>query len=201
MHPAPDIEQKIPNSGLHFTFIYPKSAGLVRVVHVIPSGDVITLFPVPESATAQKRLNFGDQHTLFHELLAALDLVVHVIPSGDVITLSPVPSPETAQNKLNEEDQQTPYHVLDVGGVMVVSVVVEYKPTSFLVQEDRKTGFELYVYIFSLTYILPPTPTPPDITTLPDDELVDTVVPPIYTSFPIPTPPATVNAPVVVLVD
>jgi hypothetical protein len=35
---------------------------------VIPSGDVITLFPVPVFATAQNRLSDGAQVTLVHPL-------------------------------------------------------------------------------------------------------------------------------------
>ena len=70
------------------------SAGLVRDVHVIPSGDVITRLPVPEEATATK-MPFA-YVTIFQLLLAALVRDVHVIPSGDVITRLPVPVVDSA---------------------------------------------------------------------------------------------------------
>ena len=67
------------------------SAGEVRVIHVIPSDEVMTRLPVPVQATATKRPRSGDQHTLYQLLSTADVLAVQVIPSGEVITLLPVP--------------------------------------------------------------------------------------------------------------
>ena len=77
------------------------SAALALLVHVIPSGLVITLSPVPLCDTAANNDNSGDQVTEFQLLSAALALLVHVIPSGLVITLSPVPVFATAANNDN----------------------------------------------------------------------------------------------------
>ena len=82
----------------------------MRVVHVMPSGDVITLFVVAEPATAQNNpveFAVGDQHTPYQIKSAAETLLVQVKPSGEVITLFPVPPLATAQNKFNSGDQQT----------------------------------------------------------------------------------------------
>ena len=42
------------SSGLQTTLLHELSAADVLVVHVIPSGDVITRFPIPDHATATK---------------------------------------------------------------------------------------------------------------------------------------------------
>ena len=51
--------------------------------------DLITLFPVPDSATATNKLlpNVTERQALS----AAEVLIVQLIPSGEVITLFPVP--------------------------------------------------------------------------------------------------------------
>ncbi len=74
------------------------SAADVLLVHVIPSDEVITRLPVPEDATAMKRLNSAAQITEFHEFDTVDVLVVHVVPLGEVITLFVV-SVATATNK------------------------------------------------------------------------------------------------------
>ena len=69
----------------------------MRIVQVIPSGLVITRFPVPLSLTAtNKPLPYV---TDCHQLSAAGVRAVQVIPSGLVITPFPVPVSLTATNK------------------------------------------------------------------------------------------------------
>ena len=65
-----------------------------RIVQVIPSGLVMTLFPEPLLATATN--SPFPYVTLVHELSAALVRIVHVMQSGDVMTRLPVPVEETA---------------------------------------------------------------------------------------------------------
>ena len=67
----------------------PLSAAEIRGVQVIPSGLVMTRFPIPLLDTATK--SPFPYATEFHELAAAAVLNVHVIPSGLVITRSYVP--------------------------------------------------------------------------------------------------------------
>ena len=70
------------------------SAAEVRLVQVIPSGLVITRFPVPEKATATKS---PLPYVTEFQLLSAADVrLVQVTPSGLVITRFPVPVPATA---------------------------------------------------------------------------------------------------------
>ena len=76
----------------------------------MPSGDVITLLPVPLAATATNNDNEGDQQTERQSLFADEVRMVQVIPSGDVITLLPVPLFATATNNDNKGDQQTAIH-------------------------------------------------------------------------------------------
>ena len=73
------------------------SVAEVREVQVIPSGLVITRFPVPDDATATNKP--PPYVTLVQELLAADVCEVQVIPSGLVITRFPVPDDATATNK------------------------------------------------------------------------------------------------------
>lgn len=54
------------------------SAGVVRAVHVIPSGLVITSFNDPGNETAANNPNSGAQHTPVHGLSTADVLVFHV---------------------------------------------------------------------------------------------------------------------------
>ena len=56
---------------------------------MIPSGLVITRFPVPDLAVATN--NPFPYATLFHKLSAAEVRMVHVMPSGLVITRFPTP--------------------------------------------------------------------------------------------------------------
>ena len=55
----------------------------VRLVHVAPSGEVITWW-VPVIDTAQNRDKFGDQQTAFQLLASLAVLAVQVVPSGEV---------------------------------------------------------------------------------------------------------------------
>jgi hypothetical protein len=59
--------------------------GDVRLVHVNPSGEVITDEVPPSADTAANNPNCGDQHTDCHEFIDAAVRLVHVIPFGDVI--------------------------------------------------------------------------------------------------------------------
>ena len=94
------------SSGAQHTLLQVLSAADVRIVHVIPSGLVMTLFPVPFSETATNKYNSGDQHTDRQELSAADVRVIQFTPSELVITLFPVPPIETATNKDNSDAQQ-----------------------------------------------------------------------------------------------
>jgi hypothetical protein len=75
--------------------------GVVPVVHVMPSGLVITLvpYPVPDTATNLSAPVGPPQTTLCQRLLDAAVRSVHVMPSGLVITSwLPVPLWVTATN-------------------------------------------------------------------------------------------------------
>jgi hypothetical protein len=65
----------------------------VRLVHVRPSGEVITRFSTPENDTATNNSEpEGPPYvTERHSLSAAEVRFVHVRPSGEVITRLPVP--------------------------------------------------------------------------------------------------------------
>ncbi len=78
------------NSGIHVMFVKAR-AGVVRSVHVTPSGDVMTPNVSPERLTAANNFNSGDHATEYQSLIAGTLRCVHVIPSGDVMThlLSP----------------------------------------------------------------------------------------------------------------
>ena len=77
-------------------------------VHVVPSGEVITL-SLAMDATDTNKLSSIDQHTEYHCCAVAAVLPVQVVPSGEVITRL-VPSAETAQNRSSSADQQTDLH-------------------------------------------------------------------------------------------
>jgi phage gp36-like protein len=81
-------------------------------VQLIPSGLVITRFPVPVVETATNRPNSADQQTPCQKLSTALDLDVQLIPSGLVITRFPVPLPDTATNLSRSCDQHTESQML-----------------------------------------------------------------------------------------
>jgi hypothetical protein len=87
---------------------------------VIPSAEVITLFPVPLLLTAQKSPNSFAHVTDCHKLSAADVLLVQVIPSAEVITLFPVPLLLTAQNSPNSFAQVTDRHALSAADVLLV---------------------------------------------------------------------------------
>jgi hypothetical protein len=80
-----------PNSADQQTDVQELSAALDLDVQLIPSGLVITRFPVPVFETATNRPNSADQQTQRQLLSVALDLDVQLIPSGLVITRFPVP--------------------------------------------------------------------------------------------------------------
>ena len=84
----------------------------VRVVHVMPSGEVMTDALLP---TATNRYSCGAQHTSFHILEAETVRDVQVIPSGDVIARFVLFA--TAQKIPSSGAQQTPRHSLCVAAV------------------------------------------------------------------------------------
>jgi hypothetical protein len=111
--PTEATAQNNPNPPLPFGHSAPQQtefqrllAALVCVPQVVPSGDVMTLSPDPDSATAHKRPNSGAQHTDTQSLSTEVTIDVQLIPFEDVITLSPDPVFDTATNKFNCGDQQ-----------------------------------------------------------------------------------------------
>ena len=84
----------------------------VRLVQVIPSGDVITLLLVPVFDTTTNNDNSLDQQIEVQLLSTADVLAVQFILSGDVITLLPVPVLDTATNKDNSGLQQIDVQLL-----------------------------------------------------------------------------------------
>lgn len=96
-------------SGAQQTEFQDASVGLVRIVQLIPSSDVITrLVPCPAPlVTAQNRPSSGAQQTAFHPAdPAGTGLEAQVIPSVEVATVDP----PTAQNILKSGDQHTPFN-------------------------------------------------------------------------------------------
>jgi hypothetical protein len=89
----------------------------------MPSGLVITLLPVPVSATATKRDNSGAHVTERQSLSAADVLAVQVIPSGLVITLLPVPLTATATKRDNSGAHVTDIQVLIAADVLAVQLL------------------------------------------------------------------------------
>jgi hypothetical protein len=89
----------------------------------MPSGEVITLLPVPLVATATSNPSSGAQQMLCQLLFAALVLVVHVMPSGEVITLLPVPLVATATSNPSSGAQQMLCQLLSAALVLVVHVM------------------------------------------------------------------------------
>jgi hypothetical protein len=76
--------QNSRSSGDQHTLRQSLASEAVRVVHVVPSGDVLT---APAPPTAQNNRSSGDQQTDCTES-APLGLVVQAAPSSDVIVES-----------------------------------------------------------------------------------------------------------------
>ena len=122
------------------------STGVVRVVQVTPVGLVITLFPVPEYATAQNNpvvFAVGDHATLIQLLSAADVWINHVIPSVLVMTLLPVPEVATAQNLdcsalQQTEDQELSAAEVRVDQVTPVGLVMTLLPVPELATAQNK---------------------------------------------------------------
>ena len=112
----------IPNSGLHAILRHAKSAADVRIVHVTPSGLVITRFPDPVDATAAKRFRDGAHATERHSLSAGVVRLVHVMPSLDVAARFPVPDVATA-TKMLSPGAQTISDQAGAGAVYAVHVM------------------------------------------------------------------------------
>ena len=82
---------------------------VVRVVHVVPSGEVCTLLvPMPSDETMENKDSSGDQAISRHASVFGV-LAVHVVPSVEVITLF-VPLDDTAHSKDNAGDHVTAAH-------------------------------------------------------------------------------------------
>jgi hypothetical protein len=113
---APELAtaQKSDNSGAQQTEFHALSnPEVLRVVQVIPSGEVITRFAVPELATAQNKERAGDHVTEFQALsLLVVSLAVHTMLSELVMTLSAVPELATAQKSVLSGAQHTEFHAL-----------------------------------------------------------------------------------------
>ena len=100
----------------------------VLEVHVIPSGEVITLFPVPVAEIATNKPNCGDHEIDFQLLVFGAVLPVHVAPSVEVIIrvlIAPVIA--TATNKPNSGAQTTSDH--EVTGTVEVVLNVHVLPS------------------------------------------------------------------------
>jgi hypothetical protein len=79
-----------------------RNAGLAMRVDLAAGSTglvVMTLLPVPDSATAAKSESSGAQQTEFQALFTADVRDVHVMPLGLVITLLPVPVTATAAKR------------------------------------------------------------------------------------------------------
>jgi hypothetical protein len=87
----------------------------------------MTLLPVPEYATAQKRPSSGLQHTERQLLSAGETLISQTMPFGLVITRLPEPVIETAQNKPRAGDQHIRDHSLSTG----VALMVQFEEIKF----------------------------------------------------------------------
>ena len=116
------IAQNSPSCGDQHTDRHWTALGLVREVHVIPSG--LVMIP-PLYDTAQNRPRSGDQHTLLHPLTGAVR-AVHVFPSGLVMTIwAAVPLFATAQNSPRSGDQHTLAQNTALGDVRDVQARVQ----------------------------------------------------------------------------
>lgn len=78
--PVVDTAANKASEGDHAILTQLLFAALVRVVHVSPSGLVITRVPVPEYETAANRLSDGDHSTADQLLSDALVLEVQTTP-------------------------------------------------------------------------------------------------------------------------
>lgn len=76
--PVLDTAQKRPSSGDQQIDVHTFAAGAVREVHVLPSGDVITL---PSFATAQNSFSAGAHATELHVLFRVTVGEVHFQPA------------------------------------------------------------------------------------------------------------------------
>jgi len=74
--------KKIPTSPLHRMFSQDLSV-IVPSVHIVPSFEVITLLPVPLSATATNKPRAGD-HSISFQAFSAMLKVFQVIPSQPI---------------------------------------------------------------------------------------------------------------------
>ena len=128
------------------------SAADVRLVHVIPSGLVITRLPVPLPLTAtNKPLPYV---TEYQSLFAADVRDVQLTPSGLVITRFPVPSTLTATNK--PLPYVTDHHQLSAADVRVVQLIPSAAAcdTTLMLNNDAIIDVTTILLFISLTTIL-----------------------------------------------
>src|SRR5215510_7404216 len=123
-----------PNSALHVTAFQIRTAGAVRPVHVMPSGDVMMrvgspVVKLPDCATATNSPNVADHVMSCQSPMMALVRAVHVIPSGEVITCCVITEPsdsnwpvDTAANNPSEGEYATDDHEYARAAARVVHV-------------------------------------------------------------------------------
>ncbi len=112
--------QKSPRSDDQATLFHVLETGAVRVVHVVPLGEVMK-FALPEE-TAQNRPSSGDQQMLVQVLAEAAGYAVHENPLEEIITRF-VPVRATAQKRPSSGDQHTLLHWFASGAAVPVQEV------------------------------------------------------------------------------
>src|SRR4051812_39883293 len=102
----PPAATRTPKAGDQVT-LNSDAPGVVRAVHVTPSGEVMIAVMELLESHATNTPTPGDQTTSRYRLAAAAVCAVHVTPFGDVKTRC-VPPPPTTTNRDRSGDQQTP---------------------------------------------------------------------------------------------
>jgi hypothetical protein len=121
--PVPEFAIAANVLGLLVIAVQLLSTGLLERVQLIPLNEYITLFRVPEVATAWNIPRVPFQTTEVQSLLAALVRIVQAIPLGDVITLLPVPVFDTATKRVSSGDQAMLCQLLFAAEVRVDQVM------------------------------------------------------------------------------
>jgi hypothetical protein len=109
--------QNKPNSGAQVILDQFKPEGIILLVQLIPSGDVIT--EAPPYLTAQNKPSSGAQHTRLDD--AGVLRSVQVIPSGLVTAFDELSDVE--QNKPSSDDQHIPKKERVLGRARSVQVI------------------------------------------------------------------------------
>ncbi len=146
MSPMMLTAQNKPNSGAQQTDcqLLSTPVGVARIVHVMPSNDVIARLLVPELETAQNIANSELQHTDVQLLSAGVVRLVQVTPSGEVITRLAVPELATAQNMPNSALQHTLFHAVVVAAVLFAHADTALIPSDLLEKLLRLAGLPAY---------------------------------------------------------